>query len=189
MPVIDISNFTGRLTTSTVEAWKAFGVQRVIVRASIEDTERILIAQQQIQMCRLLNIPTDVYVWLYWKGPKLAATTLRHFGKYQIGRWWLDCEDDSGGRSPAQLAKRLRDIIHAIGPDRCGIYTRRSWWRLVMKDTKEFSYLPLWVSQPATPPVLDDFISFGGWTQADGKQHKFDTDLGGVLVDMNVWRP
>ena len=68
-----------------------------------------------------------------------------------------------------------------------GIYTSRYKWKEIMRDSQDYSDLPLWDAWYSHEDI-DDFIPYGGWGRCTMRQYSGSTLLENVLVDLNVYR-
>lgn len=186
MLALDISNYAGYLSPETIEAWKAAGVKRVIVRASTEGGIYIAIARQQLAACQAAGFALHAYCWLYWSRPLTAQVwaAVEVLDGYPVKTLWLDCEGDAD-LLPEEMVEAVRGLVNACKLP-CGIYTRREWWKRYTVNTEEFCHLPLWDCDLGAAQ-LGDFVPYGGWDDRAMRQVQFDAEIGGTKVDLNVY--
>lgn len=183
---IDVSNYSGQINGATISCWRNQGYDHLIC-----GTQRREITRQQLQTAQA-EITLDAYVYLYWSRDIAAQVreALETISGLNVGRLWLDCEDDAGGRTPEQVVSLIRDAVAACDNFPNGIYTGRWWWQPSTGDSQEFAGLPLWHAEyTAHPNVLPDFDGFrpyGGWTRPSMWQFQGTTNLCGVTVDLNL---
>lgn len=188
---VDVSNWTGEITLDTIKAWRTAGVNRLIVRASVEDHPKMTIARQQLRIAKQARLARHAYLWLYFMSSlppeeqmALALAVCHGFG---VQRLWLDCEDASPWDAP-QTVDWIRRAVMAAGDMPVGIYSRLGWWVRATGDSRLFAHLPLWDADPDGVMRIDSFMPYGGWQKRAVKQTHFNTELGGVNVNLNVYR-
>lgn len=178
---LDISNYQRELTPATIAVWKAAGVERVVVRASTEDADKIAVAEQQMRVVVDAQLELGVYEWLYFDeaDPPEAQTerVLNHFGIFSPGRIWIDCED----QNPFPFHRTLQwiwwSMTHAGWA--YGIYTGPWWWHQYTGDTTFFRNTPFWWAGRGLQPLID---GSGAMVQIGSM------NLGGVDVDLNLYK-
>lgn len=83
----------------------------------------------------------------------------------------------------ARLHNALVNIGHPIMP----IYTSRSMWADVMRESTAFAHLPLWDARWSAQQRLDDgWVPYGGWWECAMRQYQGTTIIHGITVDLNV---
>lgn len=178
---VDISNWQGELTTETLDAFKAAGVERVIVRASTEDQEKIDIAKQQMGAVMLSGLELQVYLWLYWdpndppEGQRERC--IEAYKQFPITRCWIDCEGTPGFGPGQVVAFIWWSTANPLW--KYGIYTRSAWWLQYTGGSRFFDYLPFWLAGTWLTPLLA-----GACVMA---QYSGEI-LGGMSVDVNLYR-
>jgi len=191
---IDISNWSGEITSDEVACWRDSSVRHVI-----SGTQIPTITVQQIQTAASGGMTIDAYVMLYWDYDITAQVhdALATIQGLPVRRLWLDAEQPRGNWASWQLVVKIQEAVDACGSFPHGIYTRKVWWRDNVDDTAAFSYLPLWYAYYDGYHDFEDWYDpfywyegpFGGWTDPTGKQYASDwtfPDLCGVNVDYNV---
>lgn len=185
---IDISNFDVPFDASTVAAMKAAGVEGVIIGC-----QRQPIAEQQATVCRDNGMPIlGTYCFLYWGnsvGPEVAkaVAVAKLFG---VSRVWIDCENSSDAAPYATPSSRIADVqsavdaVHAAGLEP-GIYTYQPFWEGAMRNTTQFSSLPLWHASYWDDGHAQETVDYGGWTQLAMHQYTSAFDVGGRKRDAN----
>ena len=191
---VDISNWSGEITSSEVACWWESGVRHVIAGTQVPT-----ITVQQIQTAASGGMTVDAYVMLYWDYDitNQVQNALATIQGLPVRRLWLDAEKPRGNWSSWQLIQKIQEAVDACGSFPTGIYTRKVWWRDNVGDTAAFSDLPLWYAYYDGYHDFEDWYDpmfwyegpFGGWTDPTGKQYGSDwtlPDLCGVNVDYNV---
>jgi hypothetical protein len=191
---LDISIWSGEITSDEVACWRANGVRHVISGTQVSS-----ITVQQLETAVSGGMTVDAYVMLYWD---YDITDQVHYALATIQglpvrRLWLDAEQPRGNWASWQLIQKIQEAIDACGSFPHGIYTRKVWWRDNVADTAAFSHLPLWYAYYDGYHDFEDWYDplywyegpFGGWTGPTGKQYASDwtfPDLCGVNVDYNI---
>jgi hypothetical protein len=191
---IDISNWSGEITSDEVACWRDSDVRHVI-----SGTQIPTITVQQIQTAASGGMTIDAYVMLYWDYDITAQVhdALATIQGLPVRRLWLDAEQPRGNWASWQLIEKIQEAVDACGSSPHGIYTRKVWWRDNVDDTAAFSHLPLWYAYYDGYHDFEDWYDpvywyegpFGGWTDPTGKQYASDwtfPDLCEVNVDYNV---
>ena len=191
VPALDVSVWTRTLTDPDVDCMWALGYRHVIA-----GTQNLEVTRQQIEIATRGGLTIDLYVFLSW-GRSIAAQVGEAVALKQefpqIGRIWLDIEEEPAGRSPATLRGLIDQSIAALGDAPGGFYTGKGWWQSYLEDTLAYADQPLWYArydENASLAAWDDPASkerFGGWQAPVGKQygdyHKHTCDL---AVDRNL---
>lgn len=186
---VDLSNWQGRISPETVAAWKANGVKLVIVRLSTEDTEKIAIAKQQLDVCRDGGLKLGGYCWLYLDGADSGAVqvenALVHYGFYDLSVFALDVED----KSTLTVAENIEIISQAVDIARghglpVYIYTSPEAWERLTGGMALFGNVKLWTVLWGKGPA--DFVPYGAWRDWAIMQTSGGTDMAGVNVDINI---
>jgi GH25 family lysozyme M1 (1,4-beta-N-acetylmuramidase) len=184
---VDVSNYTGAITTEQARCLRASGVSHLIA-----GTQAPGVTRAQLQAALHAGMSTDAYVYLYWRRdvPTQVGNALAALEGLPIGRLWLDCEDDPAGLGPAQVEGLIASAVDAAGEFPVGIYTGRWWWQPNTGNSTAFSHLPLWHAEyTGRPEDLPDFYAFqpyGGWTRPAIWQYQGTTPLCGLNVDLNI---
>ena len=183
---VDISHWTGNISDRVAQNWKNLGVKHVIC-----GTQREAITRQQLGVAVRNGFTVDAYVYLYFRGNMTyqVKEALRRIRGFPVTRLWLDIEDR--GAKNYSLSKRKAKIwesIRAAGNFPHGIYTGKWWWTYYVKNTSDFSHLPLWYARYDKNPSLSTWSrqKFGGWSWPWGKQYQGTTRYGGATVDLNT---
>lgn len=196
---VDVSNYSSALTPEALAAWKADGVELVLVQA-IDPPAGFPAGKtrDQVQACLDAGLVVDAYIYLWFDADvgdiqrKLAL-----LDGLPIRRLWLDVEDESAARYDwAACEAKVRDALNACdsfavtGIDRTGIYTGGWFWRSdqYMANTTTFADRELWDSNYADG-IADTaaFKPYGGWQSCAIKQWQGTSDYLGVSgVDLNV---
>lgn len=196
MKATDISNYTSDLTSETLAAWKADGVELVIVQA-VDPPAGYPAGKtrEQIQACLDAGLAVDAYVWLWFD---LDVTDILHkltlLDGLPIRRLWLDVEDTAAVKYSTVACKTK--VSAALGlcdayptTEWTGIYTGGWFWRdtRYMGDTTAFDNRDLWDSNYDGNPDTAAFTPYGGWEECAIKQWQGTSDYLGVSgVDLNV---
>jgi hypothetical protein len=212
MLAVDVSNYTGRLTKKTLNAWKAADVGLVIVQA-IDPPEGYPegVTRQQVEACDAAGLAVDAYLWLWMTGD--FESDIRHklslLDGLPIRQLWLDVEDTSGGDSHMRVIRTRRAleicdqwvIDHGGATVRTGlngegmrmlhptgVYSGRWYWPVYMQNTNEFADRELWdANYDDNPDASANFRPYGGWRAARIKQYRGTSELAGQGgIDMNV---
>jgi hypothetical protein len=202
---IDLSNYTtnvpvpgsgaagGLITDALVRCWVESGYTHAIV-----GTQWPGVARHQLEMCARGGMTLDAYCWLSWSRDvrTAVATALRVIDGFDVRRLWLDCEEASGGRSPAEIVALIGSAVDACGAFPCGIYTARWWWPAATGDSAAFEHLPLWHAEypfregykpdAQEAPAFESFKPYGGWTHPAMWQFAGSVQHCGANVDLNV---
>lgn len=182
---VDISLWSGEVTDSEMRCWWDGGVRHVIV-----GTQNPRISRQQLDMALDGGMTVDLYVYLYWNidMKKQVADALALAAEYpEVGRLWLDVEENPGGIGVTALKTKLHDALDACGNVECGIYTGKGFWTSYMGNTSEFSSVPLWYAWYDLDPSTSTWSTqkFGGWAAPTAKQWQ-ETYYCGIDVDKNT---
>lgn len=197
---MDISNHQAGLDQGNFQAWALQGCKAIITGTDGGGQYPPIDFPRQIGLARNAGITAEeCYIYLYfgengeqWDSAK--RTNLKLDLIDQVGgikRVWLDCEQEKHGLDDVTLFNHIvaaRDIVQRRGYE-CGIYTGAWWWKPYMKDTNEFSYLPLWAAQYDGGVQSLDLVGggFGGWTTCVRKQYTDRGVLGGYSpLDLNL---
>ena len=179
---IDISHWTGEVTTQQMQCLARRGVRRVIVGA-----QRRAVARQQLATAVAAGLEVEAYVYLYLRSDvaQRVRAALETVDGFRVRRLWLDAEDTTSGLSAAEVVERLQRARDACGDFPAGIYTGAWWWRPRTGDSSAFSDPPLWVAQYDGRRSLDGVPGFGGWRRPRMKQYAANAQLCGVHLDLN----
>ncbi|RME85975.1 MAG: hypothetical protein D6785_03790 [Planctomycetota bacterium] len=194
---IDISHWTGNITSTHAHQWKNAGVQYVIV-----GTQRPDVSRQQISVLLAAGMKVDLYIYIYWNAVNYSlATQLSNAFKvaqgFPIERIWLDLEDTPPSYwGVSKLKQTISDLVREIEKKgyKTGIYTGAWWWNKYLPGVKDFAHLPLWYAWYDKVNNLStwNYQHFGGWAKPAGKQYQGSTNyFGGArpVVDLNVFDP
>lgn len=196
----DISNYTSDLTPEALAAWRADGVELVLVQA-IDPPAGFPVGKtrDQVQACLAAGLVVDAYVYLWFDNDiSDIQHKLQLLDGLPIRRMWLDVEDESAARYDwAACEAKVRDALNACdsftvtGIDRTGIYTGGWFWRSdqYMANTTTFADRELWDANYAdgVADAAAGFVPYGGWTSCAIKQWQGTTTYFGVSgVDMDV---
>ncbi|RIB27827.1 Glycoside Hydrolase Family 25 protein [Gigaspora rosea] len=107
---------------------------------------------------------------------------------------WIDIDPDSGNwdlgpTKNRQILNEFHTAWKSTGLE-FGIYTSQYQWEVITgdKDWVLNSSLPLWYAIYDSHPDFNDYKTFGGWTQATGKQFAGDSKFCGGRFDENIFR-
>lgn len=183
---LDVSNWQGDLTDE-LELARREGVERIVVRLSLESDWHRQVATQQLRQVAAAGLELDGYVWVYWDWSPEAtvdgALALAREAGVRLGCLWFDCEDGRPGRGVVEdwLARAVARA-EAAG-QACGIYTAAWWWTAEWGagDSDGFRRLPLWRADYDGRAELET-PGFGGWERDEGHQYA------GGAVDRSVFR-
>ena len=160
-----MSHWGGPLTDTEAECLKASGYSLVVANTwGPEFTGQMRTAHAHGLAC-------EAYVYLYLVHSPLARVResldriedLRREG-VEVGRLWLDYEDEPGGLGPHEIVAHVQLAVAACGHFPCGIYTRASWWRPYTANSNAFAHLPLWYAHYDGRASFAGYVPFGGWT-------------------------
>ncbi|HEU0035935.1 MAG TPA: choice-of-anchor Q domain-containing protein [Kofleriaceae bacterium] len=190
---VDVSVWTRTLTDPDVDCLWDDGYRHVII-----GTQNLEVTRQQIAIAARGGMTIDLYVYLYWQldiTAQVAEAVALRAEFPQVGRIWLDVEDDPAGRSPAALRALIDQAIAALGDAPGGIYTGKGWWQSYLEDTTAYADQPLWYARYDNQPSLDAWNDpaederFGGWQAPAGKQYAdYHVHTCELAVDRNlIW--
>ncbi|MDE2103966.1 MAG: hypothetical protein KGL39_42410, partial [Patescibacteria group bacterium] len=106
---VDISNWSGPLTLAVAQAWKADGVELVIIGCSVPAT-----SVQQAQVCVAAGLKFHLYIYLTYSADvttqvALALSVGSQFPQAVPDVIWLDAEDETGSLTVDQrIAQHVR---------------------------------------------------------------------------------
>jgi hypothetical protein len=181
---VDISLWSGEITDEEVGCWYDEGVRHVIA-----GTQNPRVTLQQLDQALEGGMSVDAYIYIHWDED--IAEEVKHdvelLKDYPIGRLWLDIEAAPDGRTPTQLAAKIREGLDACGEMPCGIYTAAWWWEPHMRNSDEFADVPVWYAYYDRDPSMQTWAtqSFGGWDMPWGKQWN-EIYFCGIDVDKNT---
>jgi hypothetical protein len=182
---LDISVWSGTLSSANVQGWIAQGYTHLIVGTQNGST-----AQQQLTTAVAGGMTVDIYKYLYFDTDMTTQVqnALAIANGYPIGRIWLDVEDDPGTLSVGQIVAKVQEAVDACGATPRGIYTGAWWWNANLPGCAAFSDLPLWYSWYDGIDSLDTWSTqaFGGWSRPTGKQYQGNVAVSGINTDTNV---
>jgi hypothetical protein len=182
---VDVSHWTRTLTDPDVDCLAGLGYEHVIVGTQIPEVTR-----QQLEIAIRGGMTVDLYVYLYWTESVASEVrdALALAAEFpEVGRIWLDVEEDPGSRSAAELEHLVEEALDALGDFPGGIYTGRGFWTSYMDDSHRFAELPLWYAHYDHEPSLETWEPFGGWTEPMGKQYADHHEhTCGLPMDRNV---
>lgn len=187
---IDVSHWTRTLTDPDIDCFWDLGYRHVVV-----GTQRIPVTREQLEISLRGGMTVDLYVYLYWQESveeqmQEAVDLIAEFP--EIGRVWIDVEEDPAGRSGEEIAAYVQETIDYMEGFPVGIYTGKGFWDTHMDGSEEFSDLPLWYARYDDVASLDTYSpssshAFGGWLSAIGKQFDDHSPATcGRAVDKNV---
>lgn len=201
MKAVDCSNWTGPLTQETLAAWKADGVELIIVQAVDPPPGYPLgVTRQQIAACLEAGLAVDAYVWFWFERslwPWDLDRKLALLDGLPIRQLWLDVEDTAPGYSPEQraaavsLALSRLDAYRTTSGQKAGVYTGRWYWTDYLADTPEFADRELWdADYDGIEDAEQSWEPYGGWTERAIKQWRGTSELAGMGgIDLNVLSP
>lgn len=194
---IDLSNYTGAITSAkAVELYNA-GVRRAIVQV-VNPT--VLVHRQQIPNLVAAGIEVQAYVYVWFSAgeefcrarAQWACTELDTYPA--VRKVWLDCEQ-SGSDTPSfdyvhrPVTPQIRASVGAVqasGRD-AGIYTAAWWWIPGASNSQEWAALDLWDANYDLDPDIDP-VNYGGWVVPRMTQYQGDTSLVGVpAIDLDAY--
>jgi GH25 family lysozyme M1 (1,4-beta-N-acetylmuramidase) len=184
---VDVSNYSGPISPEQARCLRQAGVEHLIAGTQVAS-----ICRQQLEAALEAGLTIDAYVYLHWRRDVVAEVQSARgtLAGLQVGRLWLDCEDDPAGLSAAEVVGRVGAALEACGPAACGIYTGRWWWLPGTGNSTEFAGLPLWHAEytfsPEARPDFDAFQSYGGWTRPSMWQFQGTTQVCGLSVDLDL---
>jgi hypothetical protein len=181
---VDISNYTGPITSDQVDSWRSAGVGLVIVQAV--DPPAAYPAgctRQQLQMLNQAGMPAEAYVFFWFDSdPTHVDHALSLLEGVQVRRVWLDLEDVAAknydqSTTEAKVADALRRCdawsqAHNLPP--AGIYTGSWYWTSAdyMGNTQAFKDRDLWDAHyDYVADAVQGFQPYGGWAKCMVKQH------------------
>ena len=196
---VDISNYSGPLTTTQANGLKAAGVELAIVQA-IDPLPPYPpgCTRQQIEKLLEAGIVVDAYVYLWFDlGLGDIQRKLGLLNGLQVRRLWLDVEDLAARKYDfATCEAKVHDALLACdeqpvtGSDATGVYTGRWFWAdaQYMGNSTSCSSRALWDSNyDDNADASANFRPYGGWTSCAIKQFKGTSTLAGVPnVDLNA---
>ena len=188
--VIDVSNYSGRISDAQVEAMIAAGVAGVIVRVDTADPGRIAIMQQQLAVLRSHGVPVGGYVFPdYEQRPAdFLATLFSLTGR--LGSLWVDLEP-VGDALPCTFAVfrwwMSQAALYCPAGTALGIYTA-AWVVQLFGAKWQPLPFPLWAASYGGRPA-SLAVNFGGWAYAGGIQFSDAGDMAGVSCDLSAFDP
>lgn len=194
----DVSNYTSDLTPEALEAWKADGLELVIVQAvSPPPGYPAGKTRQQIQQCLAAGLTVDAYIWI-WFDLDIAdiERKLALLDGLPIRQLWLDVEDQAAIKydqvaceiKVRQALERCDEFAAASGRP-TGVYSGAWYWAdpRYMNNTAVFSDRLLWDALYDGIPDASVFSAYGGWQECAIKQYAGTSVFHGVSgVDLNV---
>lgn len=184
---VDTSNWTGMIPPESAQCMREKGFDKAII--NLFDGN---IARQQYDAYKAAEFEVDGYIYFEFDKDGVAQLReqLANLQGRVIGRLWIDCEDfDASYMTEAATVQYIWTIVKACeGVVNTGIYTRKSWWEYQTANDTSFSRagLLLW---DATNDASDDmsYVPYGGWQKSYMEQYRFDVELCGETVDLNVY--
>lgn len=184
----DTSNYSGELTATHIEAFKAEGI-----RFLIAGTQKPVVCKQQLAVAKRAGLEIAAYAYLYFD--QLFRSRMNTAIQICLGNTpylflWLDVENEESGKNEPEIIA----LLHEVGEmcDRAGvawgIYSSAPAWKALTGNCEDFKNVPLWNAQWTGRPDFEDFDAYGGWLKETMRQYLGDTTLAGVKVDMNVRR-
>ena len=166
--VYDLANYS-TLTLEAAAAWKAAGVNKVIVGIPHKPgfTSKVGMLHQadiEVEAYQFANYPLKVDL--------LAALNIK--------RVWVDVEIDYYSPMTSSDVEDSVANYEAAGFE-VGIYTNEHAWHYIMGLEVGYGDLPLWWANPSGYT----FTPFGGWTDPTIIQHTWNAVVNDVLVDIN----
>ncbi len=172
---VDVSVWTKALTDSDVDCLYEEGYRHVIA-----GTQLLEVTRQQLEIAIRGGMTVDLYIYLYWNESiedqvGEAIDLVDEFP--EIGRVWLDVEEDPAGRSAREIGDLVQEGLDLLGDIPAGIYTGPGFWIEHMDDTDRFTGELLWFAhydQDATFDSWDDPDDpdhFGAWVTPFAKQY------------------
>src|SRR5690348_7781906 len=104
---IDISNWNGTITPQQAACFKAAGIEHVVIRASLESMALVATAKEQIAAFQTAGVDVSLYLWAYfvsYEPNKTVADFMREYGRFDITRVFIDCEETGDVSTPANTA-------------------------------------------------------------------------------------
>lgn len=187
---IDVSNYSGALSSGQVDDLKKAGYGLVIVQA-ITGLDGKSYTSQQLATCHGMFMRVQGYVWCFPNETAASVNSrLNMFNGFPLERIWLDVEQAGVTVKDVNLALSLCDLY--MGNDTpTGIYSGK-WFFDAQKWTNRsfWANRPLWDSNydgVADPDV--NFRPYGGWDRCEIKQFRGTSTVAGIPnVDINVAR-
>jgi hypothetical protein len=187
--VLDLSNFDGELSSSTVATMVAAGLPAAIIGCQNES-----IAMQQVGALAAGGVPVlATYAFLYF-GFDIKGEVDKAIRVAQVnGIKWvaLDVEamepNEAPGQTPYRRVNQLRDAVAQVEAAGLNplIYTGAWYWPSYMGNSTEFSHLPLWHSEYPDDEHEVRTVNYGGWTDVAIHQYTSTFDIAGRKRDAN----
>jgi len=178
----DMSHWSGPLTDDEARCLRDRGYALVIANTHGPHT------LQQLDAARRHGMRAHAYVYLYWRGNVADQVAFAVAKARDVAEMlWLDCEDDPAGLSPAVIRHAIDRAVAACAGMRCGIYTRRSWWRACTSDSDAWRHLPLWDADYDGQASFEGFAPYGGWARPWMKQFGGTQEVCGQSIDPNYY--
>lgn len=184
---IDVSHWTGEVSTERLVCLKRSGINRVIVGLGRHE-----LARRQLALAVSAGFEVEAYVYLYFRGDVEARIEYAHkkvLKESEVQRIWLDCEDTTSGLSVTAIRGRIQAAItkaQALGYS-VGIYTGRWWWVPYTGATEMFAHLPLWDADYDRYPTTGGFTRYGGWEKRAVKQYRKDVYVCGIWCNQDFY--
>lgn len=182
---LDISQFSGEVSTEQFALAKSKGVRKVVVALN-----NLPLAVRQANNAKAAGLEVEAYIYYYFAQDVITRTNaaLGAIKDLNIQRIWIDCEDTKHTLSPAALTSKIaaiRDRVLALGYSP-GIYSANWWWSTNMAGVTTFKDLPLWDAYWDDNPDIDT-PRYGGWAAAEMSQYQADTMFAGIWCDLNSY--
>jgi hypothetical protein len=167
---VDISNYSGHVSTQQMDCWEAQGVRRVVI-----GLQNAGIARQQQSMCGRFERQ-------YYVERPGRDLTIPEAGAMV----WVDIEPGAITTIP-DLNRSIQEIVAAKLA--IGFYGNETSIRPIIGDSNVLAPWPLWYASYFNNrvPSLSEFKPFNGWQSCAMWQYRGTTDLCGVNVDLNVY--
>lgn len=171
---VDISNWNGGFEP-LVPQLREWGVERVVVRLSLERPALRQIAVDQLRAAQAAGFACDGYLWVYWSDDPVqvaeqAASLIQEAG-VPLGYVWLDLEEVVPGELIGQVPDRVARLASELERrgQRVGIYSAPWWLSQYLPDPAALTRLPLWLARWDGDPSLP-LGPVAGWPEVAGKQ-------------------
>ncbi|MDE3097424.1 MAG: hypothetical protein KGK07_15675 [Chloroflexota bacterium] len=154
MLAVDLANYTDVPTPVQLAQLKALGVTRAVIGCSYPrqypDGPKY-IGATQLAAFYAAGFEVEAYAWVTFAAgwEALVDQTLTAIARLPaVRRVWLDCEEDPGTATPAQVEARIAACAARVmlaRPDLVvGIYTGTWWWDASTGSSARFKTFPLW---------------------------------------------
>lgn len=183
--VVDVSNYSRRITPEQVQALYNQGV-RVAIIGALTGVDGTSYAREQVEVFQAAGIQTDGYFWLSRNHPEYFGDGLDLLDGYALNTAWVDAEDAHSGDTEDHTAILIRSAL-TLAETRfghAGLYSSLGWLMANFAGQR-LDGVPFWLANYDGVPVADPARTIGGMDLV-AKQYAGDQHVAGVLCDLSV---